>query len=125
MIRLMATCAFLLISSSAFAESAEELLSACRPVTKAPVSGDSVQFEQTYDTGFCWGAFSAVQKSIILVDNRKQPLYGVCPPPTSTRTQTIAIFIQYAETHPQRLHEHYLFVVVDALREAFPCPKNS
>ena len=112
----------LLLSSPAKAEdSTQELLSACRPIAEADVTGDYVRFPQTYNTGYCWGVFTGIQKIIVHVDKRKEKIYGVCAPPESTLSQLIAVFTAYAKKNPQRLHEDYFKVALDSLRDAFPC----
>jgi Ssp1 endopeptidase immunity protein Rap1a len=104
-------------------ESAQELLSACRPIAKADVRGGHVffspTFQPTFQTGQCWGTFSAIQKVIFYVD------IGVCAPPESTLSQLVAVFVSYAEKHPQRLHEAFFDVALNSLQEAFPCPSHT
>ncbi len=122
--------AFLCLSmftTSASAETTEEMLSSCRPMAAADIRGDQVVIPHRSE--FCWGAFATVQKIIgmILAQGQKpiieggQPTLGVCAPPSSNRTQLIAVFVAYAGQHPERLHEHFLNVALDALRGAFPC----
>ena len=70
----------------------------------------------------CWGAFGAVQDLIVISDpNTNRPLLQVCAPPNSTRLQLVMIFQKYAERHPERAHEPFGIIVLEALGEAFPC----
>lgn len=111
--------------SPAFAESTQEMLSACRSIAKAKVSADNVNLPQDFSTGECWGAFIVVQKVIVLIDETNIPIHRVCAPANSTRAQLISIFVDYAEKNPQRLHEDFFYVAIDSLRMAFPCkPKR-
>jgi hypothetical protein len=105
------------------AETVEEMLSACRPMTDAPVSDGTVHLPATYNAGLCWGAFAMVQRVITIAGDVETPirLFGVCAPATSTRTQLIAIFVEYAKSNPQRYSEDFADVVFVALRQAFPC----
>jgi hypothetical protein len=124
MIARIAFCLFAAVwSSNALAlQSTEELLSVCRVIASAPISEDHVQFQQTFETGECWGAFLTIQTVIAIVDYKTHvPYFHVCPPSNGTATQLISIFVQYAQTHPKRLNEDYFFVVLDSLRDAFPC----
>jgi hypothetical protein len=74
----------------------------------------------------CWGAFGAIQAlSTWTYSNKSFPLLYICAPPESTLLQFIKIFEHYADTHPERLHEEYMRVAVDALREAFPCVRST
>jgi Rap1a immunity proteins len=104
------------------AETAEEMLSACRPVANASVSNSNVNLPQTFEGGLCWGSFSIIQNLTTLLDiktgNRE---FSVCTPENSTRTQLIAAFVEYIKQKPQRYSEEFLVVVLDSLRESFPC----
>jgi hypothetical protein len=50
-----------------------------------------------------------------------KPLFSVCSPPTTTRTQTIAIFMVYIKSHPARYSDDFFWVAITALEESFPC----
>lgn len=104
------------------AETTEEMLSACRPITVAKVSGGTIDFEETFETGICWGAFAAIQRLSATVDHNEKPLLFSCPPEDSTQTQIITIFVRYAEKHPEKYHQDFVFSAIAALKEAFPCP---
>ena len=107
-------------SKSALAFSAEELLSACRLIAKAEVTGDYVRFPTNYETGICWGAFGVIQKVIVQADDTG-PIHGVCAPSNSKLTQLISIYVAYAEKNPQRLHADFFHVALESLGNAFPC----
>ena len=105
----------------ASAQSTSEMLSACRPIAQAPVSGEGVAFQQTFESGLCWGAFATVQKIIRYADENGRLFFRVCAPASSRRTQLIAVFVRYAADNPQRLHEDYFPIALDSLQKAFPC----
>lgn len=104
--------------------SAEQMLSACKSISKASVFGKRVKFPQTFESGYCWGSFTTIQEVIVNVDSRGNPVYGVCAPPSSTLTQLIRIFVRYAKQHPADLNENYFYVALHALRKAFPCHRH-
>ena len=119
---LFLTVFILLTAVAAFAESAEVMLSACRPIIKAKINEEVVTLPENSQVGMCWGAFSVIQKVITQADYKsKKKVYGVCAPPKSTRTQLITIFVNYAEKNPQRLHEDFFYVAMDSLKESFKC----
>ena len=114
---------FIFCSSSAFADTAQEMLSACRPIARANISGGKgkVAIPDTFKAGKCLGAFTVIQNGIERVDDRMLLIYDICPPSESSRTQLIGMFVDYAEKNPQRLQEDFFDVFIDALRNAFPC----
>ncbi len=116
----------LLGASICKAETVEEMVSNCHSVVNAPVSNDQVMIREDRASGICWGAFLVFQQMIMIVDypSDKHPLhpfFKVCAPEESTRTQLIAVFYEYAKKHPERYHEDFFFVALDAERAAFPC----
>jgi hypothetical protein len=114
-------CLALFVPQVALASSAQELLSGCRPIAKADVSGEGVRFQQTYQSGVCWGTFGAIQKVISHIDETRRPIYGVCAPSAGTLSQLVAVFVSYAERNPQRLHEDGFDIALESLQVAFPC----
>ena len=113
-------CLSLLVPQLASADSAQQLLSECRSIANVDVSGEDIRFQQTYETGVCWGTFGAIQKVIFTATTRR-PLYGVCAPPNSTLSQLVAIFVSYAEKNPQHLHEDGFDIALESLQVAFSC----
>jgi len=47
-----------------------------------------------------------------------------CPPPTADKVKSVEILQRYLQKHPERLREPAAVLVVNALGEAFPCPKR-
>lgn len=113
----------IVLNTAVHAKTAGEMLSLCRDVASASVSGETVRIPTTFDAGECWGTFGTIQEIIRHLNKNEQPIYGVCAPSNSRRTQQIAVFVQYAERNPQRWHEDYFFVAIESLRFAFPCGK--
>lgn len=122
-IAMWACAACLPVLEAAAAPTAAELLSLCRPVASGGISGEYAKFPQNFDTGICWGVFSAIQQtSRYMKDGRT--LMGVCAPPTSRTSQLVAIFVRYAESRPQQHHEDGIDLAYESLSNAFPCPSR-
>ena len=102
-------------------DTTQQMLSNCRPIASAQLTGDRVVLSQTYAIGTCMGAFRMMQRVIVSIDDKNRRIYSVCAPPDSTLTQLIKVFINYAERNPQRLHEDFSIVALDSLAMAFPC----
>ena len=121
--RLMVVVALLVCASWASADSTQELLSACRDVAEAKIDSKGIAISKNFDSGLCWGAFGVYQRVTVMVDSTGDHLFAACVPQAVKRSQDIAIFVEFAKRHPERLHEEAFDVVMDALRSAFPCPK--
>jgi hypothetical protein len=55
-------------------------------------------------------------------------VYGVggrdfCQPNGVTRSQAVAVVVKYIEARPQRMHEHFGELVIEALTAAWPCKR--
>jgi hypothetical protein len=103
---LLAAFSLLTSGATAHAESVTEMATSCKSVGEAKVSGHGVEFVEDYRAGICWGAFCAVQRVIVqaFVPD-PTPLPRLCPGKESTRSQLVAVFVEYARRTPQRLHE--------------------
>ena len=104
-----------------YAQSAQQLLSACRPIAKGEVSEEGIKFPRTYETGLCWGTFAMLQHVIRHVDEDRRPIYAVCAPAESSRGQLVQVFVKFAEASPERLHEDGTRIALESLQRAFPC----
>jgi hypothetical protein len=113
------------LSSAVLATSTQEMLSLCKPIVNGEKKDDHISFLRSFSTGTCWGAFMSIQSSIRLTDEFNIPLLKVCAPEKSTLSQLVFIYTSYAEKHPERFHEDYLFVALDSLSDAFPCENKS
>jgi hypothetical protein len=116
------------------AKTAGDLLISCEALERGlVVQGDRVTFPPQGDE--CWHYLAALQDLTNGVDNDGAPLFlsGICTPTASTPgkwmvsivnlPQLIRVFTAYARRNPNQLHAPGAYVVVLALREAFPCPR--
>lgn len=57
-------------------------------------------------------------------DEKLEEIYGhLCIPDATSRGQMARVFVQFLQTHPDRLKLPAALLIEDALREAYPCPK--
>src|SRR5689334_11768961 len=112
--------AFLLVfylSSAVFAETAGQMLSACKGVSEAKILDDRIQLPEDIDAGLCWGAFSVIDTvTNVMNPPNRNVIFEVCVPEGVARSQEVAIFVEYAKRNPQRLHENFFFVARDPLK---------
>ena len=109
----------------AHAETAQEMRSYCQPVVIAKaLPNGQVNLQQTFLSGWCWGAIGTLQNLGRLWDMDNGPLLHFCAPQGSTLIQYASIFTDFADRHPERLHEAWFLVALSALQEAFPCKQQ-
>ena len=47
--------------------------------------------------------------------------FGTCLPVGTTSQQAVSVVVQYIDGHPEKMHENFNSLAVEALREAWPC----
>jgi len=67
--------------------------------------------------GACSGAVSAHLFYTTVV----RPEMASCPPEQTTADQAVRVVVEFLEANPQRLDEYFHWLVVHALRQAWPC----
>jgi hypothetical protein len=114
---------FFVVSNSAVAETAEEMLASCRLVANAPVREGRVILPSDERAHECWGAFGVIQElSRQLVAGNPLPMFSSsCIPDGMRRTELAAIFVSYVDKHPERRQENFTYLVLAAFAEAYPC----
>ena len=100
---------------------AEHWASMCRTISEVSVKADgNLRIPATFDAGQCWGAFEALIVMSSLADNGK-PLLRICPPSPSSTYQWISVFVEYVKNNPDQKQDHFAFVAIAGLQQAFPC----
>jgi hypothetical protein len=82
------TFAFWIAASPASAETALEVQSRCRDIAHAPLAEHKVYLNRTFEDGFCWGAFAAIQAASGFI-SADEPVFQICAPTEVTRVQQI------------------------------------
>ncbi len=102
----------ILLAGNAFAETGSDLLVKCKLAMTAFDNSDSLRenADEYYKISFCIGYIEAIADSVPL-----------CFPPNSSIGQGISIFVKYADSNPNKLHENASHLVIDALSLAYPC----
>jgi hypothetical protein len=115
--------ALLFCSSSARAQSANELLQACEGLERTMTFvDDHISFPASQTNDECWYFMSAVQQySILAAPGTGQRFLGACTGPTTTLSQLIRAFTNYARSHPQHLNATATVVTYNAMQSTFPC----
>jgi hypothetical protein len=104
-------------------ESARALATQCESVDASNTrSGADALIPRTKGALQCWGYMQAMQDLSVLVDEKGRRLMGVCPNEQTNLVQLTRAFVAYADRHSDESENDAALIVMDALRESFPCP---
>jgi len=103
----------------------DELLTSCEAILQAAPGGGAHTIEIPHAGERCWYYLSAVQNMSVLVDQRGQPLLGICAPPTTTLLNYVRIFVEYVRLHPNAGKGNAAALAVAAFNKAFPCGRGN
>jgi hypothetical protein len=67
--------------------------------------------------GYGWGTY----KQALATDTYENPNVTICAPAESVAGQWERVVKKWLKEHPERLHEPAIILIVDAMRETFPC----
>ena len=104
-------------------ESAQELAAQCESVDATNIpSGRYLYIPGSKGALQCWGYMQAMQDLAVLVDEKGRRLMGTCPNEQTSLLQLTRAFVAYADRHTDQSDNDAALIVMDALRESFPCP---
>ena len=110
----IAAAVFLSASAASAAEdatlSADQVLPACAAfiAERAPREIDEV-----FQAGRCIGLMQGLGYA--------SQLLGVCPPDDVTEALRARVAVTYVEAHPERMHEDFRVLAVEAMKKTWPC----
>ena len=90
---------------------------------------DSDADHATARAGFCIGFIDGFQQFEQLVDisqganDANSSARLICTPDGVTNRQNVKVVVKYLDRHPEFLHKFAAQLVLEAMQEAFPCPK--
>jgi hypothetical protein len=104
--------------------SGEGLLEACQELvgTMQAAGPDAVRLHGD-QAHICWGFIGAMQSvsTLTATASSSRPMLGACLPPDGTTAQLVRVFVNFANSHPELLHEKPGLVALWAFRASFPC----
>lgn len=111
------------------AGSSDQLVESCRSgeiITRSVGSTMPVKdlLEEFKKGGTCQGFIQAVidYETIKTTDEKGHPAgRKFCVPAEASETQLAKILVKYGDDHPQQLHFPAVFIVMFAMKDAFPC----
>jgi hypothetical protein len=67
---------------------------------------------------------SGIVHGLVYVGNVLPPEWQSCPPPTSDARQLARVVVKYIEDRPERMHEDFRTLVLEAFHNAWPCKSD-
>jgi Rap1a immunity proteins len=123
MVLFAATCVLLAPHPADAFESARALATQCESVDASNTqNGADALIPGTKAALQCWGYMQAMQDLSVLVDEKGRRLMGACPNEQTNLVQLTRAFVAYADRHSDESENDAALIVMDALRESFPCP---
>ncbi len=94
--------------------SADYMMPGCRDVAALIAFSDSESEENVSRMSLCIGIVTGL--------SYMGPRYGICLPAGTTSRQAVRALVQYIDGQsPERMHENFNSLAVEALRETWPC----
>jgi Ssp1 endopeptidase immunity protein Rap1a len=93
---------------------ADRIVSGQLSISQAAPTAEDAMIE-----GFCVGAVAGVR--FLAAASTKNTQYPICVPDNAPKSQVLSVVVRYLHNHPERLNDDLLWIIMDALREAWPC----
>ena len=119
--RLIILAMVCLLTPTVRATTGMEILSSCKAVVAGLLPNGQMHISP--EAQYCWGLFEAIQtlSGVQSTDDAKDRPLKICASTTTTRSQMVMIFLQYAKDHPEQLQLDAALIAQAALAHAFPC----
>jgi len=95
--------------------SANSMFFGCRAFAEGQMSVKSLSL-----ANFC----SGVVHGLAYLSNSLPPDFRSCVPETSNAQQKARVVVKYIEANPERMHEHFELLAVEAFHYAWPCSSD-
>lgn len=73
--------------------------------------------------GICVGTISTLATTINTLEKTAKGFTGICLPKAVTIGQEVRVVVAYIDARPNRLHEDFADLALEALRNALPCKR--
>ena len=75
--------------------------------------------DETLGMGYCLGLILGIK--FLAGAATKNTAYPICVPDNAPSGQVLSVVLRYLRNHPQKLNDNFLYLIMDALLEAWPC----
>jgi hypothetical protein len=99
-------------------DSANYFIAPCKSLL-ASTTNSRVDQVTVYREGICFGTV----KTLVGVGELLPDVFRFCMPTNATISQAVRIAVRYIEERPARMHEPFVLLSIEALRQAWPCRK--
>ena len=115
----IAVAGLLCLNGGAVAQPKDTSANSVFPGCKAYAGGLAINAQSplTHAANYC----SGVVHGLAYVGKIVPAEYQSCAPPTSDRRELARVVVKYIEERPQRMHEDFRKLVLEAFHNAWPC----
>jgi hypothetical protein len=78
--------------------------------------------DDAYKQGMCVGGVAGIM--FLANAATKTTAHAICIPSTVSTAQSLTVVVRFLRNHPEKLNDAFASLVLDALREAWPCTKR-
>ncbi len=100
----------------------QELRSYCKQVVGSRTDAGSIELDDKFGAGFCFGIFQTINNLASARDKSAGvSIPNVCIPPNTATSTLIQVFMAQAEEIPPVIKVDYFDVAMKSLLKAYPC----
>jgi hypothetical protein len=99
--------------------SANPVYAGCKAFAQNQPASDPQMFNMK---GFCAGVLHAL--AFVSPYLERGPEFRSCVPPESTAAQLAQVVVKFLDEHPERMHEDFRVLALEAFHNAWPCNLN-
>jgi len=105
------------VSAVVFADGAN-LMPKCKAYVEVGADRSTRDPVEAFRTDICVGEISG----LVHVGRLLPRHISSCKPPDVTRGQATRMVVAYIEAHPERIHDDFTELALEAMHDAWPCP---
>jgi Rap1a immunity proteins len=113
-----------LITGLAHAEGDEDVSSANYVMAGCREFVDTLNTSRATRLPLQFGYCSGIVHAIALISLSQPGSMKICLPRSVNRGQLVRVVTKYIDERPERLHEQFVFLAIEALRTAWPCKRK-
>jgi len=84
-------------------------------------AAQSQKSSANYMTPYCQEFVNSTNRDLFLQGVCARSRFGICAPKEATVGQAVRVVVAYIDQRPERMHESFRQLAIEALQQAWPC----